>query len=254
MTAAEEFDPMQEAIALTWKAMTDRLRNLRFGAAASLIGFVALFVAALVYRSVWVAAGLPALILIGSVFVHREQRILFAWEDRVLELWAEANLCMGIFTQTMRNHPHALRHSLQSLVAPLPPNPDFLVPPAGHIAAHRKLFRARSLLQRVRFLRAAARNLALSCLPFTVLWFSREGWPGVLLGLIPLAALPVAMPLLSRCARWNWEKRLAALNGPGRPAFPDFAARVDALDWKRIPPGLRASMQRTLLETSEIAS
>ena len=230
---------MQEAIDLTWATMTARLKNLRFGALASLATLMMLILFAVILRSWWVLAGLPVLMLLGIFFVHREQGILFAWEDRVLALWGASDLCMGIFTQTMNNHPHALKQSLKSLVATLPENADFLVPPPDRIKAYRWLFWTRSLAQEIRFGRAAAFNLILSCLPVCIWAVSGSGWPWILLGVSPICALPMAETLITRLAVWRWEKRGKGLGEWRRESLPDLGKRWEAIDWSRVPAGVK---------------
>jgi hypothetical protein len=233
---------MEEAIALTWKTMTDRLRNLRAGAIASLSGIILMIVCALVFRSGWVLAGLPGLILVGIVFVYREQRILFAWEDRVLALWGDSDLCMGIFVQTMANHPHALKQSLKSLVATLPENADYLVPPLERIRGYRWLFWTRSVLQEIRFVRAAAFTFILACIPLCLWRFVGEGWPWLLLGISPICALPFVEDVLTRLRFKRWERRVRGLGAWSPEALPGFTTLLDAMDWGRIPARLKASI------------
>lgn len=226
---------MQEAIELTWSTMTARLKNLRFGALAGLGAAVLFILLALFLRSGWVLAGLPALISVGVIFVYREHRLLFAWEDRVLALWGKSDFCMGIFIQTMANHPHALKSSLKSLVAALPENPDYLVPPIDRIKAYRWLFWTRSLAQAIRFSRSAAFNLILSCLPFTFWYLSGAGWPWILMGVSPICALPLAESALSGLSLRRWEKRVSGLGEWKPEALADFDARREAVDWSRVP-------------------
>ncbi|HKP96260.1 MAG TPA: hypothetical protein VJ385_10920 [Fibrobacteria bacterium] len=234
---------MQEAIALTWKTMSDRLRNLRFGALASLGTAIALILCAFFLRSWVVLAGLPVLILSGVFFAHREQKILFTWEDRVLALWGGSDLCMGIFVQTMANHPHALKRSLKSLVASLPENADYLVPPADRIKAYRWLFWTRSLLQQIRFARAAAFHFILACLPVSLWYVSGAGWPWILLGLSPICALPLAESFLAWAGMRRWKRLATGLGAWDPGALPDFAARLEGLDWTRIPARTRAAVR-----------
>src|SRR5690606_36175604 len=113
---------MEEAIALTWKTMADRLRNLRIGAFTMLAFLAAAIVAAFVLGIAPASALLPALAGAGVFFMHRDRAVLFAWEDRVLSLWGASDLCLGIFRQTFMDHPHALKRSLKSLPASLPEN------------------------------------------------------------------------------------------------------------------------------------
>ncbi|MDB5105343.1 MAG: hypothetical protein JWP91_3032 [Fibrobacteres bacterium] len=237
---------MEEAIALTWKTMTDRLRNLRFGALASLASLVLMLILAIAFRRGWVLGGLPALILLGTWFVHREQKLLFGWEDRVLALWGASNLCMGILSQTLSNHPHSLKKSLKSMAANLPENPDFITPPEGHILAHRRLFWTRSLLQDIRFLRAAAFNLTLAVLPVSIWSVWSEGWPGLLLGLTPVCALPIMDSLMTQLKIRAWKKRLAGEKPGSDASLPDYQARLAALDWSRIPPRQQAAIRSAL--------
>ena len=234
---------MEEAIALTWSTMTARLKNLRFGALASLATAVILIVLTLILRSGWVLAGLPVLLLLGTFFVYREQKIIFAWEDRVLALWGTSNLCLGILAQTMNNHPHTLKQSLKSLVAPLPENADFLVPPIDRIKVYRWLFWTRSLAQEIRFGRAAAFNIILSCLPVCIWAVSASGWPWILLGVSPICALPMAETVLTRLAVWRWEKRGKGLGEWSADALKDFQARMDAMDWSRVPAGVKEAVR-----------
>ncbi len=233
---------MEEAIALTWSTMTARLKNLRLGAIFSLTSILIMILVAIVFRTWWVLAGLPALILSGSLFMYREQKILFAWEDRVLALWGDSDLCMGIFAQTMANHPHALNKSLRSLVAPLPENTDYLVPSMDRIKTYRWLFWTRSLLQETRFLRAAAFNFILACLPVCLWYVWRGGWPWLLLGLSPICALPLAESLVTGWGRRRWEKRVAGLGAWDAEGLPDLGKRLEAMDWSRVPKGWREWM------------
>ncbi|MDQ3001203.1 MAG: hypothetical protein M3Y08_08080 [Fibrobacterota bacterium] len=234
---------MEEAIALTWKTMNTRLRNLRAGAIVSLSSVIAILILAFAYRSWGLLVGLPFIILLGTLFILREQRILFAWENRVLALWSSSDLCMGIFVQTLANHPHALKASLKSMVAPLPENPDYIVPPEDHLKTYRWLFWTRSLGQEIRFYRAAAFNFVLACVPFALWYVSGEGWPWILIGLSPICALPVVEGFLTHAALWRWERRVKTLGGWNPESLPGFDARVQAIDWSRIPARLQKSIR-----------
>jgi hypothetical protein len=234
---------MEEALALTWKTMNARLRNLRFGAIASLASAIAIVILAFVYRSWGLLAGLPLLILSGTLFVHREQKLVFSWEDRVLALWGPSELCMGIFVQTLANHPHALKASLKSMVATLPENPDYIVPPEDQLKAHRWLFWTRSLAQEIRFYRAASFNFILACVPFALWYVSGEGWPWILIGLSPICALPLMEGFLTRAALWRWERRVKTLGAWNPDSLPGFEARMRAIDWSRIPARLEKSIR-----------
>lgn len=242
---------MEEALALTWKTMNTRLRNLRSGAIASLASVIALVILAIVYRSWGVLAGLPVIILLGTLFVHREQKIVFAWEDRVLALWGPSELCMGIFVQTLANHPHALKASLKSMVAPLPENPDYIIPPEDQLKAHRWLFWTRNLAQEIRFYRAASFNFILACLPFALWYVSGEGWPWVLIGVSPICALPVIEGFLTRLGMYRWERRVKTLGKWNPESLPGFDSRVDAIDWTRISRRLEKSIRSSGMRKME---
>src|SRR5690606_23299098 len=187
--------------------MADRLRNLRIGAFTMLAFLAAAMVAALTLGTAQVSAVFPALAGAGVIFMRRERAILFAWEDRILALWGASDLCMGILRQTFMNHPHALKRSLKSLAAGLPENADFVVPPAPEIQSHRALFRTRTLLQDIRFSRAAALLFAAACVPAALLFAHARGgvglWP---VGAAPLAAVPPVREILARFAICRWRR------------------------------------------------
>lgn len=230
---------MDEAVALTWSTLTARLKNMRAGAICAGSGLATLIVAALVFRSGRLWCGLPLLAGVGWFFFLRDHKLVFAWEDRVLELWAQEKVVMGIFSSTFANNPSPLKRTLQAMVAHMPPDTDFL-PPAPEVAsAGRCLFWTRAMLQEARLHRGAALNLLLASLPLSI-WagVSPEGaWMAA--ALLPLALiLPARQALLALSLR-RWSIRKSAL-GPWRPEDPAaFSARLDGLDWAGMPRGLK---------------
>jgi hypothetical protein len=237
---------MQESLALTWKTLEARLRNFRFGSASALAALLALAALAIGLRSPWVTLGLPVPILLGAVFLERDRRLLFAWEDRVLALWGASDLSMGVLARTLADFPHPLKQSLRAMAEGLPENGDYRIPDPAGLAAQRCLFWTRSLLEEMRLLRAAVWGLALACLPFSLWWFSvnvRYGW---LFGLAPLAAVPLGHAIGFRRARQAWRLRRAGL--PSSPlALPaDRAERLESLDWTRVPARWRRILRADL--------
>lgn len=239
---------MQESIALTWSTMTARLKNLRAGAAAAGIALALILALAAVFRSGWVWAGLPLLAAIGYAAFWRDQRLVFAWEDRVLALWGTSDLCMGILVQTLATHPSPLSNTLKSMIAHLPENKDFLPPKAGDAEALRSLFWVRTFLTEARLHRAAALNLACAALPWLFWICFREGSVWIPLSAIPLALLPLARIAALAEARRRWDLRRAALAGWKPASVEDFRARLDALDWSGLPAGLKPAIATAITE------
>jgi hypothetical protein len=231
---------MQDAIALTWETLAARVRNYKFGAFASLAFAFLLLIAAIFIRSGWLLACFPALYLIGYVFAYRDAAIVSGWEERILAGWEKPDFFMGIFTQSMANHPTALNASLKSMIRLLPPDPDNRRPGASELLLHRRVCATRAALQRLRLQRSGLRGLLLACIPLSI-------WIGVHFGGRPaaygLAAIPAGL-LAHRLANrriWNgWRARINLDAGPDREAgtareTADLAAAVDALDWRGIP-------------------
>jgi len=221
---------VQEAIALTWSTLTARLKNLRAGAACAGACLLFLILAAAIWRSGWVLAGLPALMILGFAFFRRDADLLFRWEDRILAAWGASDLCMGILAQTFREHPGPLKATLKGMIANLPPNPDYLTPPPDVLKAERALFWARSTAQRIRLERAAALNLALSSVPWLAWMCVRQD-----ARLLPLAAIPLALVLPARAVlaslgRSRLRARLKSLEPWDRSKAGDLEARWRALD------------------------
>jgi len=254
---------MQEALALTWKTLDARLRNLRFGAAAALADLLVLAGLAIGLRSPWVTLGLPMPILLGVVFVERDRRLLFAWEDRVLALWGNSDLSMGVLARTLTDFPHPLKQSLRAMAAGLPENGDYRVPDAPGLAAYRCVFWTRSLLEEIRLRRSAVLALALACLPFSVWWFSAHLRYGLLIGLAPLAIVPIGQAVGLRRAWRAWQGRrggpLSAESAPSTQSaplaqsgpsslssVPGCAERLEKLDWTRIPARWRRTLRAEL--------
>lgn len=239
---------MEEAIALTWKTMADRLRNLRIGAFTMLALLAAAMAAAFTVGTAPASALLPALAGAGVFFMLRERAILFAWEDRILSLWGGSGFCMGIFRQTFMDHPHALKRSLQSLAAGLPENADFTVPPEPEILSHRALFWTRTLLQDIRFSRAAVLLFAAACIPSVLACaHARGGEWRWLMGAAPLAAVPAAREILARLSLGPWRRRRRRLGGWLPDPDSGFAQRLAGLDWSGIPPRLQAAIRKEIL-------
>src|SRR5690606_39153146 len=208
----------------------------------------AAIVAAFVLGIAPASALLPALAGAGVFFMHRDRAVLFAWEDRVLSLWGASDLCLGIFRQTFMDHPHALKRSLKSLAASLPENADFLVPPAPEILSHRAYFWTRTLLQDIRFSRAAALLFAAACVPASMAWAHARGGEWLwLMGAAPLAAVPPARDILARLSLGLWRRRRGRLAGslPGPNA--GSANRYADLDWSGFPPRQQAAIRTQIL-------
>jgi hypothetical protein len=209
-----------------------------------------LILCALLFRSGWALAGLPALMLLGYAFFRRDFGLVYRWEDAVLARWGASDLCMGILVQTFRDHPGPLKATLKGMIAHLPANPDFLTPPPDAIKAERAIFYARSGMQRARLDRAAALNFVLASLPFCAWIAFRHDprlWPSafILLGLIP----PLRVLILKREAK-RLRARRAALD-PWNPAgVPELIPRLMALDGAALPSGTREAWAKTVTQGS----
>lgn len=235
-------DPdMQESIALTWSTLNARLKNLRAGAATAGCLLAALLALAMFLRSGWLWAGAPLLALVGYGFFLRDQNLLFAWEDKVLALWGNSDLSMGILVQTLAGHPGPLQATLKSMIAHLPPNPGYINPPAEAIRAERRLFWTRCALQEIRLHRAGLLNVAGAGLPLA-LWFGyREGWAWLPVSLAPVALAMVARAWAARAGLRRWERRNAALPDD-KPHEAGFTERMEGLDWSGIPESVKTRM------------
>jgi len=224
------------------------MRNLRFGAASALAALLALAGLAAALRSPWVTLGLPVPVLLGVAFVERDRRLLFAWEDRVLALWGNSDLSLGVLARTLADFPHPLKQSLRAMAAGLPENGDYRVPDPQGLAAHRCVFWTRSLLEESRLRRSAVLWLALACLPFSLWWFTAHVRYGLLIGLAPLAAVPLGQTVGLRMAWRAWQGRRAALPSaqPGPSAPSAYAERLENLDWTGVPARWRRALRADL--------
>lgn len=240
---------MQESIALTWSTLTARLKNLRAGAACAGLGLVALILCALIFRSGWAWAGLPALMLLGYAFFRRDFNLVYRWEDSILSRWGASDLCMGILIQTFRDHPGPLKATLKGMIAHLPPNPDFLLPPLDAIKAERALFYARAGMERTRMGRAAILNVALASIPFCAWLAIRRDIRLSALALIPLALVPVLRALLLARETGRLRARREALAPWDPAAVPDLLPRLEALDGTGLPRRARETWVKTVANT-----
>jgi hypothetical protein len=232
---------MQDAIALTWETLAARVRNYRLGAFASL-GFAFLMILLIIFcRTGWLLAGLPGLYLIGYAFVHRDQDRVAAWEERILADWEKPDFFMGIFAQSMGNHPTKLGKSLKGMITLLPPDPDNARPQPARIALHRAVAATRHALQRARLYRAGVRGVLLACLPLAVwLGLRSDGhWAAYALALLPVWTLLEAWML--RGVKARWRRQTAALEPDGL-ACEGYSRAIEALDWKGIPARWRREM------------
>jgi hypothetical protein len=238
---------MQESIALTWSTLTARLKNLRAGAACAGLVVLALILSAIIFRSGWVLAGLPALMLLGYAFFRRDAALVNRWEDAVLARWGASDLCMGILVQTFRDHPGPLKATLKGMIASLPANPDFLTPPPAGIKAERVLFYARSGMQRARLGRAAALNIALASIPLCAWLCHRHDARLLPLGLVPLILVPPVRALILARETKRLRARRAAL-APWDPALvPDLLPRLKGLETTGLPSKTVESWLKTIM-------
>jgi hypothetical protein len=249
---------MQDAIAYTWETLAARVRNYKFGAFASLAFAFLLLIAALFLRSGWLLACLPVLYLIGYVFTFRDISLVSAWEERILAGWEKPDFFMGIFAQSMANHPTALNASLKSMIRLLPPDPGNRRPAALELLLFRRVCATRAALQRIRLQHAGLRGMLLSVIPLSVWIGFHYGWPFATYGLVTIPIGFLALALADRSA-WNgWRERTNLQDGTARETHGareagaeregnaihdadtakvgvDLGAAVDALDWKGIP-------------------
>jgi hypothetical protein len=249
---------MQDAIAYTWETLAARVRNYKFGAFASLAFAFLLLIAAVFIRSGWLLACLPLLYLIGYVFAFRDVAIVTAWEERILSGWEKPDFFMGIFSQSMANHPTALNASLKSMIRLLPPDPDNRRPTVSELLLYRRVCATRAALQRLRLQRAGLRGLLLAVIPVFIWLGIHSGWRTAAYGLVTIPVGFLALAFANRRA-WNrWRERTNLQDGATRETHgtletgaaqetdaareagtagkvADLAAAADALDWKGIP-------------------
>lgn len=238
---------MDEAVSLTWSTLTRRLKNLRSGAIAAGLCAACLIACGIILDWSWFLAIPPALSLSGYFFFRRDQRMVFAWENRVLALWAEEKLVIGLYVLTFDNHPGPLNRTLKNMVAHLPRNADYLPPSEQEARAERCLFWIRSTLQEIRLQRRNALNLALACLPLALCLGYRAGPPWTAAALLILPAALPARAWSVYAGRKRWLKRCRAI-APWKPEpLETFTARLDALDWSRLPKELRMHLYRTIV-------
>jgi hypothetical protein len=236
---------MDEAVALTWSTLNRRIRNLRAGAIAVGLGLAALILAAALWRSGWALAGIPLLFLATSVCHARDLKLAFAWEDRVLALWAEDKVVMGIFATAFAHQQGQVKAILQGMLAHLPVIAPTFSPPPDSIRADRCLFWIRSAFHEARLYRGSAAAILVACAPFAAWLGWKQDRGGPALGLLPLALILPARYWLLAWARARCLKRCRSL----APWKPDtgFAQRVETLDARGTPRGFG----RTLLAALE---
>ncbi len=201
---------MQESIAETWATLTARLKNLRLGAALAGLGAALLLFAALWWRSGWLWWGVPALVALAYGFFRRDAALLFRWEDGLYARWGVSDFCMGIFLETFEKNPGPLKATLRSMIADLPPNPDYLTPPPEEIRRHRALYWHRFAVEQLRLRRGFALSLAASCVPGCAWTLSRQDIRLIAFGLLPLVLIPPLRKLAGYRVRRNLGQRLTA--------------------------------------------
>jgi hypothetical protein len=249
---------VQDAIAYTWETLAARVRNYKFGAFASLAFAFLILIAAVFLRSGWLLACLPLLYLIGYVFAFRDVAIVSAWEERILSGWEKPDFFMGIFAQSMANHPTALNASLKSMIHLLPPDPDNRRPSASELLLFRRVCATRAALNRIRLQRAGLRGMVLSFIPWIAWMGFHSGWRYSAYCSVTIPAGFLAVALANRSA-WNaWRDRTNLQDGTARKTQAsreagaeqesdvtheadttkggtELATAMDALDWKGVP-------------------
>jgi hypothetical protein len=230
-----------------------RLRLWRRGGLIALAILAAVGLSLALARSPWVLSGLAGLPVLGYAVVHRDQRLIRAWEDRILERWGEGSFRLGIFAQGAAARPGPWAGALRNMLATLPPDPDFRAPDKALARKHRVLASARGAVQEIRLARSAARMAAL-CAGLAT---AAMAWAGHRYGACAAAGLLAvsvsAWVLLPFRTLAGWRNRTAALaaEGPEAPgAIAAWRAELAAQDWDRLPAAWRVKFLAALDKTS----
>jgi hypothetical protein len=235
--------PITEALDSTWAALNARMRNIR-GAAFAAAGIIlAVPALALALRAPSALSGFAALPLLGYAFARRDRRLVSAWEDRILALWAGGSMPMGVLVTTLSLQPGPLKASLLEMLALLPAHGENLGPAPAEAGLRRALSVTRQLLEEIRWTRSAARVLMAAALASSLyLALARSQATGAAAALGLCAAIAGGQAAWMGATGRTWRRRLARIESetPWEPAR--LAEEIRGAQWRGLPSRYRAHL------------
>lgn len=158
--------PITLALDLTWTTVNARLRNLKWTAFELAALLVVVPAVAVVFQSFLFLVGLFLLPLLGFHFAWKDQRLVAAWENRILDWWSHGDMPMAILVTTITLQPNPLQKSLREMFHLLPSQKENGAPSKEEAEKSLAMAAARQAQE----MRRLARGFAFYCLGLFVVF------------------------------------------------------------------------------------